>query len=713
MSVLDDSGERHRIRSMGPGDLFGVVALMTGNKAMADVIGKAPSQALLIPQAVFSGVITRNVSAIAHLSKLLVERMQKAHQEGRGPERALAALQRSDDPYGLGLHTDRPIKILVINCGSSSLKYRLFDTNDDAIYAAGQVERIGLDGTMHRYDSSLGSWDVPLPRADHTAAFDSVMEALTSREVGLISSPDEVGVVGHRVVHGGPRYGHSVLITEEVLEEIERLSAFAPLHNPVNAAGIKACARLFPGTPQVAVFDTGFHQTMPPYAYLYGLPYDYYEEKGIRRYGFHGASHKYVSLKSAEFLRRPYNELSSIICHLGNGASVCAVDHGRSIDTSMGFTPAEGLLMGTRCGDLDPAILTHLIRSEGMGIDDLNRLINQEGGLKGISGVSSDMRQVEQAAEEGNYRALVAIRTFCYRIRKYIGAYAAAMGQMDVVAFTGGIGEKSVGVRSMVCQGLDRMGITIDEEKNRRVNGSRTVHDIGADDSAVRILVIQTDEERLIARDCLRVLERDQVSSIMRQQKPMAVPVEVSAHHLHLSDEHLEALFGPGHQLTPMADLSQPGQYACEERVNLIGPKGRINNVRVLGPTRKETQIEIAMTEQFRLGIDSPIRESGDLDGTPGIALEGPFGEIHLVKGVICALRHIHMPPEDALRMGLKDKDMVQVRVPGNREITYGDVLVRVSPNYRLAFHIDTDEANAANIANGAMGFVDGIQSRR
>jgi len=533
-----------------------------------------------------------------------------------------------------------------------------------------------------------------------------MLAALTDLGAGVLASVSEIGSVGHRVVHGGDRFSGPELITEAVLKEIDGLSALAPLHNPVNLAGITEGMRVLPSVPQVAVFDTAFHHTLPPYAYLYGLPYEYYEQKRIRRYGFHGMSHQYVALKASEFLKRPFNELEVISCHLGNGASLCAIDHGRSIDTSMGLTPAEGLLMGTRCGDIDPAILIHLMRTEGAGAAELDTLINKRSGLKGLSGISNDMREIEKAAQDGDKRALLAVKTFCYHVRKYIGSYMAAMGGLDALIFTGGIGQGSAGVRSLACQGLEFMGVTIDEDRNREARGFEQVTDIAADGSPVRVLVVPTDEERMIARETLRVLAGRHVNSIIKLQSDAPVPIEVSAHHVHLSQAHVEALFGPGHQLTPASELSQPGQFACSELVNLIGPKGRVDRVRVLGPARKETQIEISMTEQFKLGIEPPIRESCDLKGTPGVNLEGARGSETLDHGVICALRHIHMSTEDALRFVLKDKSMVYVRVQGDRELIFGDVLVRVDPNFRLAMHIDTDEANAASIGTGVVGMI-------
>ncbi|MEW6263107.1 MAG: acetate/propionate family kinase [Thermodesulfobacteriota bacterium] len=713
LSITDDCGEKHVLDAIGPGGLFGVPSLMTGNKTMTDVIGRTLCQALLIPQKLFTSIIATYPPAVLHLSKILVDRLKIFSYEGKGQELASAALKRSQDPYGFKLQTERPMKILVINCGSSSLKYNLFDTADEKQNARGDVERIGQEGTLHRFSSARGEFKWELPRTDHREAFAEMFRALTSPESGVITSPAEIAAVGHRVVHGGDKYNHSVLINEEVIEVVERASAFAPLHNPLNLIGIREAMKLFPHAPQVAVFDTAFHQTIPAYAYLYGLPYEYFEKKGIRRYGFHGTSHQYVALKVAEHLKRPYNQLSTIICHLGNGASICAVDHGRSIDTSMGFTPLEGLVMGTRSGDLDPGVILHLMEAEGLDHRGLHELLNKTGGLKGLSGLSNDMREVEAAANEGDHRAILAIRTFAYRVRKYIGAYVAAMDGVDILAFTGGIGQGSVGVRSLACQGLKRIGIHVDERKNREVRGFDRICDISAEDSQVKVLVVPTDEERMIARQTLRVLDRSHVAGILKNQTLTEIPIEISAHHVHLSPAHVEALFGPGHQLTPWQDLSQPGQFACQERVNLIGPKGRVENVRVLGPARKQTQVEIALTEQYKLGVQAPIRESGDLDHTPGLTVEANNGAMTISQGVICALRHIHMSPEEALSFGLKDKDVVKVRVPGERELIFGDVLVRVSPNFRLAMHIDTDEGNAASIPTGASGYIDGLQSRR
>ena len=626
------------------------------------------------------------------------------------PSAATAALQQSADPYGLQLKGERPEKILVINCGSSSLKYSFYDTTDESRHARGLVERIGIAGTRHVYHGPKGKLTRELPLGGFAEAFKAMLGELAAKETGVISGAGEVSVVAHRVVHGGERFTEATVITAEVLAHIEALNPLAPLHNPVNVAGIREMQRLFPAVPHVAVFDTAFHHTLPAYAYLYGLPYELYEQQGVRRYGFHGTSHAYVTLRAAQFLKRRLNELELVSCHLGNGSSLCAVDHGRSIDTSMGFTPAEGLIMGTRCGDVDAGILAFLERTKGLTATQSEELLNKKSGLLGLSGVSSDMREVQAAADEGNHRALLALKAYCYRVRKYIGSYVAAMGGLDAVLFTGGIGQGSDMVRALALQGLDCMGITLDPQRNREARGFDEVSRISTDDSKVAVLVVPTDEERMMARDALRALSRSYIAGVLAAQKQEPFLVEISAHHAHLTQEHVEMLYGPGHQLTRHTDLSQPGQFACKEQVTLIGPKGRIERVRVLGPVRKMTQVEIAMTEQFKLGVHPPVRESGDIADTPGCTLEGPAGSVVLNRGVICALRHIHMTPADALRYGVRDKSFVRVRIAGDRELIFGDVLVRVDPNFSLAMHLDTDEGNAAAIATGAQGFIDGIQ---
>lgn len=395
------------------------------------------------------------------------------------------------------------MKILVINAGSSSLKYQLISMEERQVLAKGLCEKIGLPDSRIKFkpfDGEQVITESPMP--DHSAAIALVLAALTNEEYGVISSMSEISAVGHRVVHGGELFSGSVLITDEVKKALEQCTPLAPLHNPANLIGIAACEKTMPGVPQVAVFDTAFHQTMPKHAYMYALPYELYQKYKIRRYGFHGTSHRYVSEKAAEMLGKPAEELKIITCHLGNGSSVTAVDGGKSVDTSMGFTPLEGVVMGTRCGSLDPAILTFLMHQEGLDADRIDKLMNKESGLQGISGVSSDFRDLEDAIEKGNERAQLAVDMFYYSVKKYIGAYAAAMGGVDAVVFTAGIGENNAEGRLEIVKGLEFMGIRIDEEKNK-VRGEAL--DISAPGATVHTLVIPTDEEMMIALDTMEL----------------------------------------------------------------------------------------------------------------------------------------------------------------------------------------------------------------
>jgi acetate kinase len=701
------NGTRQPLGQLKAGDTFAEAALMTGNPLLADFIAESQCEVLLIPVSLFQSMIVTQPGAVRHISRTIADKTKSLAAD---PAKTKAALQQDNDPYGLMLKGERPEKILVINVGSSSLKYSFYDTTDESRHAKGAVERIGLDGTRLKHRGPKGELKRDLEKGDHAAAFKAMVAELSSKETGVIGSAAEVSVVTHRIVHGGEKFTEGTLLTDELLAEMEKLNPLAPLHNPVIIAGIREMRKLFPAVPHVGVFDTAFHHTLPAYAFLYGLPYEFYEKKAVRRYGFHGASHHYVSLRAAEFLKRRPNELRLVSCHLGNGSSLCAVNHGRSVDTTMGFTPLDGLIMGTRCGDLDPGVLAFLEREAKLSASQSEEVLNKKSGLLGLSGVSSDMREVLKAADQGHQRALLALKAYCYRVRKYIGAYVAAMGGLDTVVFTGGVGQGSAVVRALALQGLECMGIKLDAEHNRDARGEEIAR-ISTDDSKVAVLVVPTDEERMMAREALRTLSRSYITRVLDAQKQEAFLVEISAHHIHLTQEHVEALFGKGHQLTKHADLSQPGQYACKEQLTIVGPKGRVERVRILGPARKYTQVEIAMTEQFKLGIHPPIRESGDIAGTPGCILESPTSSVQIDRGVICALRHIHMSPEDALRYGVRDKSFVRIRIAGDRELIFGDVLVRVDPSFKLAMHIDTDEGNAANVKTGAQGYIDGIQS--
>ena len=396
------------------------------------------------------------------------------------------------------------MNILVINCGSSSLKYQLINSETEGVLAKGLCERIGIDGMLTYQPEGGEKEKSEIAMPTHTEAINAVLAALTNEKSGVIKSLSEVGAVGHRVVHGGEKFTSSCLINDESMKAIEECNDLAPLHNPANLIGIRACQELMPGVPMVAVFDTAFHQTMPDVAYTYCIPYEYYEKYKVRRYGFHGTSHSYVSKRTAEIVGKPYDQMKIIVCHLGNGASISAVNCGKSVDTSMGLTPLEGLVMGTRSGDLDPAIIDFVGKKEGLSLDEMNEVLNKKSGMLGISGVSSDGRDLEAAAETGNKRAQLALDVFDYRVIKYIGAYAAAMNGVDAIAFTAGIGENNIKMRKDVCSSLTYLGVKLDEEKNN-VRGEERI--ISADDSKVQVLLVPTNEELAIARETLALVK--------------------------------------------------------------------------------------------------------------------------------------------------------------------------------------------------------------
>lgn len=703
-------GEPRSVETFQAGSSIGEMSLLTDSTSPVDLIATTPCRALLIPVPLFQRWVQADPAALQRFSKSLARRSSAIEYGRQEHERYLAQQEADEDPYGLNLTPDEAQKILVLNLRTGSLKYRFFDTDDETKNVEGQVEWIGEPRATQTHVTALGEHIFKLGSIEHREALQAALDRLVDPEIGVLGSLNEITAVGHRVVHGGDKYSSPVVIDDQVLADIRSFAHLAPLHNPMHALGIEWCQEILPQVPHVAVFDTAFHQTMPSTAYRYALPENLYEEEGIRRYGFHGPSHQYVAMRAATFLKERFSRLKIITCHLGEGASVCAIDHGRSIDTSMGLTPLEGLVMVTRSGDIDPAIVTYLMR-KGLSADEIDYLLNRESGMKGLSGLSGDTREIPDAANAGNRKAMRAAEIFTYRLRKYIGAYYAALGGLDVLVLTGGIGENAAGVRSMACQNLWGLGILIDAVKNRSVRGVESVVDISHPNSKVKVLVVHSDASRMIARETIRILAYESIQQRL-QASQIPIPIGVSAHHVHLCQADVERLFGAGHQLTPRSPLSQPSQFACEEQVRLIGPRGSVDRVRVLGPARSQSQVEIARTEGFRLGINAPVRMSGDLDGTPGIILEGSMGQIELPQGVIYAHRHMHMTPTDARRLGLENGDMVRVRVEGDRELIFGDVAVRISPKYKLEFHLDTDEANAAELNTGDVAYLDSIQKR-
>lgn len=399
------------------------------------------------------------------------------------------------------------MKILVLNCGSSSVKYKLIDTDTDVTMAEGGVEKIGLPDGFLKFKRPDGSKQIKeLGHIDHKQGVEAILDILTDPKEGCIKNFSEIDAVGHRVVHGGEKFNQSVLITDEVIQQVKDCYDLAPLHNPANITGIEAITSLMPGVPQVGVFDTAFHQTMPAKSYMYALPYKFYTEDGVRRYGFHGTSHRYVSQKACEFLNLNPDNSKIVTCHIGNGGSITAVLNGKSVDTSMGLTPTEGLMMGTRVGDVDPGVITYLMNKHGYTSADIQRIINKESGVAGVTEISNDMREIEAADKAGNERAHLALEMYEQRIIKYIGAYAAEMGGLDAIVFTGGVGENQTGVRENVCAPLAFMGVKLDKAVNDKTKGTETI--ISTPDSKVKVAVIPTDEELMIARDTNSIVSK-------------------------------------------------------------------------------------------------------------------------------------------------------------------------------------------------------------
>ena len=566
------------------------------------------------------------------------------------------------------------MNVLTINTGSSSIKYELLDAATGFQITTGLIE-----GLMT------------------SEAFQEGVESLIN-----VAQQYKIDAVGHRVVHGGNKYSDAVRINNQVIDDIEHWSALAPLHNPRNLAGIRALMSTMSDIPHVAVFDTAFHATLPRRASTYAIDQTMAVKHKIRRYGFHGTSHQYVAQEAAKFMGRPLQELRLVSLHLGNGASACAIEYGRSVDTSMGMTPLEGLVMGTRSGDIDAGVLLALLRDEFDDMNELDAFLNNHSGLRGLSGLSNDLREIEAAAAGGEDSARLAITVFSHRARKYIGAYTAAMGGLDAVILTGGIGENSATLRHRILQRLEFLGITLDEDLNDSANVSHEnrVENLCQSHCRTPALVVKTHEEGMIAR---------QTEALLRLETPaqFAIPIAVSGRHIHLDRKTFSRLFGATAEPTHYKDLSQPGQYACQEKVNLVGPRGRIDGVRLLGPLRSKNQVEVSRTDEFLLGVDAPVRDSGRVAGSAPIRLEGPVGTANLSEGLICARRHIHMHTDDAERFGVNNRDEVEVAISGGpRDLIFGDVLVRVSPGYRLEMHIDTDEANAAELASNTNGTI-------
>ena len=695
--------EAEKLGTIEPGECFGEMSMLTGNPTGADVVAVQPSEAVVFLQERIGPILAMNRDALRFLTRLMSSRL--------APKRGLQAPpQPAAAQYALG--ASYPMRVLSVSCRKDDMRYSYYDTTSEIAQVTGGTTALGGDSAVHTYNGPKGTRQRDIHPATHEAALRAALEDLTGADDGVLASVSQISVIAHRVCHGGLDFNGPAVVDEEVKRQIERLGCLAPMENPYNLKGIEACEALADGVPQVAVFDTAFHLKMPPAAYQYALPADLAGDKQLRRFGSHGISHQSAARAACGYLGMNLDTLKMISCHMGTGASVTAIDHALPVDNSMGMTPLEGLVMATRPGDLDPGLVLHLVEQKGIAPSELRRRLYTESGLLGLSGISGDVLTVLQAADEGNPQALMAIEVFCRRARKYLSSYVGLLGGVDVVVFTGGVGQNAPGIRARICQGLEWMGVRLDESANRTASvRPGEVAQISRSQSRAAVLVVGGNEDHAIARHAVRAVAQKRVTEVIRRRQE-SIPISMSAHHVHLTQEHVEALFGPGRELTWYADLTQPGQFACVEQVSVIGPKGRIDRVRVLGPVRPESQVEIARTEEFKLGVDAPVRMSGDLEGTPAITLEGANGQVHLDRGVICAMRHVHMSPSDALSFAVRDRDVVRVRVAGERSLIFGDVVVRVRPDFRLDMHIDTDEANAAQLSSEAEGYLDSIQER-
>jgi acetate kinase len=699
-------GEREMLGEIAAGDYFGEISLVSGGPTMADVVAATRCEVLQIPHRVMSDALSRHPHAFRHMARTITERLTRAPGPPAPPQaKAEPPAEREAEASEL------LARILVVHCEGERLRYHYYDTDNAMNDVRGLVVGIGSGRAQHTSSVMRSEKTVPVGKTLADAA-QSVLQRLTAGAPAALSDLAHLTAVAHRVAHGAEAYSRAVVVDDAVLEDIRSRATPACPGTEANAAGIEAFRCLLPDIPQVAAFDTAFFAAIPPRAFMYAVPHAWYERHGVRRYGRGGLVHQQAALLAAAHLRQPLDGLSLITCCLGLSSSVCAIRGGHALDVSGGFTALAGLPGSTSSGDTDPGLAPHVAGLSGRDPQDVHHSLSAESGLLGLSGLSGDLVELIGAAGAGNERAELALDVFCYQLRKHFGAYWALLGDLDAVVFAGPAGTAAPELRARVCAGLRTLGVELDDDLNQSPSpDTRGVSDVSFPGSATRILVVPTDESRMIAAATAEAVGHGAVSAaILARRRP--IPVGISAHHVHLSQEHVEALFGPGHELTFRAPLSQPGQFACEEMVALVSEKGRVERVRVLGPERDETQVEVSRTECFALGVQAPIRMSGDLDGTPGILLEGPQGTVELEEGTICARRHLHASPEEALMLGLRNQDEISIRIAGERSLVFSDIAVRVHPEYRLDVHVDTDEANAAQLGRGAVGYIESVDVR-
>jgi len=703
--VRDANGREIVLGEIREGGYFGEISLVSGEATTADVVAVTPCRILQVPHMVMSDALATHPDAMRHMAKTITERLRQ-QTKADGPTTAAVVPAPQAAPEAA-----LAARILVVACDDESLQYEYYDTDNEMNNVGGLVMGIETENAEH---TSRGlRWEESAPVGSTLqAAAQAIVELLSSGHRPVLEDLTQLSAVGHRVAHGGDRYDRPVVVDDRVASDIVECADRICPGNRASLAAIEAFRKLLPGVPQIAVFDTAFFAGMPPRAFTYAIPYEWYETHGIRRYGHHGLVHQHAALATASHLQRPLGQLNLIVCSLGPSSSVCAIQKGRAIDVSGGLTPMEGIPGATTSGDVDPGLMACAADLLGVGMAEVERALREQSGLLGISGVSGDLEELSAADQSGDGRAALALDVFCYRLQKCVGAYLAVLGEVDAMVFTGPAGVRLAGLRARVCSDLASLNLKLDQQLNLAVGAdAREASDISEANTTPRILVVPTAEWRMIAAGAAEAVGQGQVcAAILAGRRP--IPIGISVHHVHLSREHVDVLYGPGHQLTFKAPLSQPGQFACEETVDLASPKGKVTRVRILGPERPATQVEVSRTECFSLGLRAPIRMSGVLHNTPGVCIEGPAGRVEIEEGVICATRHLHVSPEEALMLGLRDRDEISVHVEGERALVFGEVIVRVHPEYRLDMHIDTDEANAARLDQGAVGYIQSVDVR-
>lgn len=665
----DGRGETVTLGEIPCGAYFGEISLISGEATTADVVAVTPCQVLQFPHRVMTEALAGRPAAMSHIARTIASRLRPQAAEGPG----VSPVAVAEDTAGL---TTRD-RILTVECTGSAIRYQYFDTDNEMGSFSGTVEGLGGEAAVHNSHGLRWEQSEAVP-GDLGSAVEAIVRGVRER----LGEEAQLTAVGHLVPHGGEVFAGPVTMDGDVAGRVAELGeGLCPADRPA-AEALCAFAEALRGIPQIAVFDTAFFAAMPPATFLCGLPYESYEQQGIRHYGRQGLVHEQAAVLAAAHLQRPPAALNLVVCQIGPAPSVSAVAGGRGVDFELVFPEHEA---------------AGAVGSEALapGADPW-----------------ADLPNLFELSQSGDEHAEAAVDVLTYRLRKLVGAAWVSLGKVDGLVFTGQWGSVLPLLRTRVCGKLAGLGVMLDEGRNADPHpDARGVSDLSHAGAVIPVLVTPTDQPRMIACQVAEVIGHSPVcAALLARRRP--IPIGVSVRHLHLSRADLAALYGEGHELTFRAPLSQPGQFACEETVDLLGAKGRIGRVRVLGPERPETQVEISRTECFQLGIPAPIRMSGELAGTPGLQLEGPCGVIDLAQGAICARRHLHLSPEEALGLGLRQRDEISVRVGGERSLVFNDVAVRVHPDYRLDMHIDTDEANAARLDQGAVGYVESVDVR-